>query len=180
MQLIGIAGRAGSGKDPAAQVVTAFMPGRTVIMPLATGLKSMLAGYYQIAPDAALLYTAEGKSSPAPRPLRLGNTVRSDLQQLGDVTRAINPGIWIDDAILRASRLGAEFLILPDVRYKNELAVCHFAFWIGPDAPGDHATEAELTSADVEEEFRFMQPTVSERLAALRMALIAQAMGAKL
>lgn len=177
MKIIGIAGRAGSGKDPAAHVLAGHAPGPTVVMPLATGLKAMLAGYYGWSPNDHRLYTSAGKKQYSPRPLNPGNTVRQDLIDLGDATRAINPRIWIDDCLFRAAEHNPAYVLIPDVRYRNELGVVDCGIWMGPDAPGDHPTEAELTSADFGQLFRFKQPSVAERLAMLRSALQVNSLG---
>jgi hypothetical protein len=65
LKVIGVAGRAGSGKDPAAQVLAGFSREPTVIIPLAYGLKAMLAGYYGIAPDHPLLRIYRRESDAA-------------------------------------------------------------------------------------------------------------------
>lgn len=169
MLTIGILGRAGAGKDPASLIVAAYAPRFTVIMPLATGLKQMLAAYYGWSFNDPRLHTSSGKRSMSSKPLNPANpTVRGDMQALGDATRAIRPDIWVRDAQHRATELQAQIIVLPDVRRRNEYEHCDRAFWIGPDDAGDHATEAELTSACVRPGHRFMQPTIHERLHALR------------
>ena len=168
---VGIAGRAGSGKDPAAQVVAGHMTKPTTIKALAEGLKNMLAAHYGVAQDNPLLYTAEGKASPSPNPLTKGNTVRDDLIQLGDATRAINLNIWVNDMKRRAMQTGAQIVVVPDVRYKNEKEQLDMLIWVGPDKPGKHPTEAELTSEDATLNCAFLQLTVGERLDALREIL---------
>jgi len=171
MIVIGILGRAGSGKDPAALVAAAFAPAAAAIVPLATGLKHMLAGYYGWSPSDPRLHTQAGKAGPSPRPMRPDNTVRDDMVMLGDATRGIQADIWVRDALSRAEDLGVDVVVFSDVRRRNECAACHHTFWIGPDTKGAHSTEAELTSADVAPEHRFMQESVHDRLEALRSYL---------
>lgn len=165
---IGVGGRAGSGKDPAAQVLAAFTDGPTAIVPLATGLKEMLAARYGVAVTNPLLQTAGGKASPSPNPLQEGNTVRNDLQQLGDKTRELDPQIWIRDMRRRAEQQELQYVIVPDIRYPNELAYMDLCIWVGPDAEGQHQTESALNSQDFPEELRFMQDKVGDRLEAIR------------
>ncbi len=172
--LIGVSGRAGSGKDPAAQVLAGHMDGPTTIIPLATGLKQMLAAHYGLAWGGTraqnLLYTGPGKAQPSPNPLKPGNTVRQDLIDLGDVTRSLDPDVWVRDTIRRAQESGARYVILPDVRYPNELQALDYGIWVGPDDVGDHPTESALTSADFPASARYMQSTVEGRLHAIRGA----------
>lgn len=167
---IGVSGRAGSGKDPAAQVLSAFTDGPTGILSLSTGLKEMLAARYGVVPTSPLLQTAAGKASPSPNPLQEGNTVRQDLQQLGDKTRELDPQIWIRDMRRRAEQQELQYVIVPDIRYPNELQEMDLCIWIGPDTEGEHQTENALSSQDFTPDLRFMQPEVWERLQAIRQA----------
>jgi hypothetical protein len=170
--LIGVAGRAHSGKDPAAQVIAGHMDGPTAIIPLATGLKQMLAAHYGLAwggvQAQALLYTAQGKAQPSPNPLKAGNSVRQDLIDLGDATRALDPDIWVRDLRRRALASEAKYVLVPDVRYPNELQAMDCGIWVGPDDAGEHPTESALTSADFTRHARYMQSTVEGRLSAIR------------
>ena len=171
--IIGIGGRKGAGKDPTARVLAGFCPGPSRIEPLARGLKTMLAGLYQVPEDSPLLYTAQGKASPSPFPLRPGNTVRQDLIDLGDQTRALDPDIWVRycrEQIVQDTE--AEWGFVPDLRYPNEKQICDLSIWVGPDDAGDHPTESALSSKDFDPEWVFQQPTVGERLQALRAKLL--------
>jgi len=135
----------------------------------------MLAAHYGLAWGGTqaqyLFYTKEGKMEPSPNPLKPGNTVRQDLMDLGDTTRAINQDIWVTDTIYRGKHSRCQFVLVPDVRYPNELKHMDYAIWVGPDTPGEHGTENALTSADFSETARFMQDTVVGRLVALRAYL---------
>ena len=170
-KFVGVGGRAGSGKDPAAQVLAGILPGDSVIIPVATGLKNMLAAHYGVLPGSPqahrLFYTGEGKKKPSPNPLKPGNTVRQDLIDLGDLTRSLNKDVWIDDTLRRGTLSGAEYVVVPDVRYTNEASRMDILLWMGGDEAGDHPTEAELTSRHATGNLWFPQDTVAERLEAL-------------
>lgn len=148
MRVIGIGGRKGSGKDPAALIIAGAQENRTQIIRLSTGLKRMLAGLYGVPHDSPPFETSEGKQQPSPRPLKPGNTVRDDLIDLGDKTRELYRDIWVTDTIQRATEFDAETLVIPDVRYPNERAHCDLLLWVGPDEKGEHPTEAALSQAD--------------------------------
>ncbi len=167
VHVVGVAGRAGAGKDPAAQAVVGYATDYCKPYALAKGLKDMQAAFYGIHPDDPLLYTPEGKASLSPRPMKLGNTVRDDLMDLGDATRAINPDIWVEHTLHRIETDQVAIAVISDVRYPNELKACDTTIWIGDATPGKHATEAALMPADVDGPV-FDQPTVAERLYAVR------------
>ena len=165
--IIGVAGRAGSGKDPAAQAIIGQARAYAEKFALAKGLKDMQAAFYGVHQDDPMLYTAKGKASPSPRPMNPGNTVRDDLIQLGDATRAVNQDIWVNHTLDRIKRAGVKIAAISDVRYPNEMKVCNITVWIGEDTPGSHPTEAALSSKDVDGPI-FNQPNVDDRLAAVR------------
>lgn len=169
--IVGVGGRAGSGKDPAAQVLAGFSKGPVQILRLATGLKLMLAGLYGIQPGSPAYHetfeTGDGKLKRSPMPLIPGNTVRDDLIQLGDYTRAAYEDVWVAD-LLRRIPPDTHCVVIPDVRYPNELAICDRFVWVGPDTPGKHATESSLRSGDAD--WVFGLGDVPARLGALRAA----------
>lgn len=138
--VIGLAGRAGAGKDPAAQILAARLPGPSRSTHFAIGLKRMLAGLYGIQLDSPqghrLFYTQAGKASHSPRPLKPGNSVRDDLKDLGDATRANNPQVWVECVEQEIEFMEGPVAFVTDVRYLNEAAICDHIFWIGSQEAG--------------------------------------------
>lgn len=165
---IGIAGRAGQGKDPAARVIAGMLDRASVSIPLAEGLKDMLAVRYGVPPRSPLLYTAKGKASPSPNPLKPGNTVRQDLIDLGDATRSIDPQIWVRETERRGMLSGEPVVISPDVRYANEVTLYDRVIWVGHDDSGDHPTESQLTSKSPGIDWVFNMGSVGANLEAIR------------
>ena len=165
---IGVAGRAGQGKDPAGRVIAGMLDRASVCIPLAEGLKDMLAARYGVSPRSPLLYTARGKASPSPNPLKPGNTVRQDLIDLGDATRAIDPQIWVRETERRGVLSGEPVVISPDVRYANEVTLYDRVIWVGHDDPGRHPTESQLTSESPGIDWVFNLGSVEDNLEALR------------
>ena len=165
---IGIAGRAGQGKDPAGRVIAGMLDRASVSIPLAEGLKDMLAARYGVSCRSPLLYTAAGKASPSPNPLKPRNTVRQDLIDLGDATRQIDPQIWVRETERRGVLSGEPVVISPDVRYANEVTLYDTVIWIGHDDPGNHPTEAQLTSSSPGIDAVFNLGSVEDNLESLR------------
>lgn len=122
--ILGIHGKAGSGKDTLCQMVMAhaFLLGsgcRSVMrMAFADKLKSLL-GTQLFDLSYAQMYTEEGKSAVDPR---YGVTPRHILQRCGMAAREIHDNIWVE-AVLRGSEsLADSLMIIPDVRFPNEFA----------------------------------------------------------
>lgn len=163
---IGVAGRAGAGKDPVAQTIVGCLDRPAAIIPFATGLKEMLAGRYGIAVGSIeyhnLFFTKEGKNTVHERALAPGNTVRKDLQMMGDATRAMDPDIWVRDVMQRGREMGVDYVVCPDLRYPNELQYMDYAVWVGGDAEGDHSSESALNSSLFDGKARLNEGSVSE------------------
>jgi hypothetical protein len=132
----------------------------------------MLAAHYGIMPGTPeyyrVFFTSQGKLQASPNPLKPGNTVRQDLIDLGDITRGLYQDVWVDDCKRRGVESGLEFVLVPDVRYRNELKIMDLTIWVGQDTPGEHPTESQLTSKDFSDHLRFQQDTVVGRLQAIR------------
>lgn len=163
---IGVAGRAGAGKDPVAQTIVGCLDGPSAIIPFATGLKEMLAGRYGIAVGSIeyhnLFFTKKGKNTVHERALVPGNTVRKDLQMMGDATRAMDPDIWVRDVMQRGREMGVDYVVCPDLRYPNELQYMDYAVWVGGDEEGDHSSESALNSSFFGDKAKLQEGSVSE------------------
>ena len=112
-KLIGIAGKAQSGKTTAAEIAAALTGG--VILPLAQPLYDMLE---VLRSDD---WPAD-REQPIPG---LGRSQRQLLQTLGTEwgRSLISPTLWVDHLMRRCASLPArQVVLIPDVRFDNEAA----------------------------------------------------------
>lgn len=112
--LIGITGRARSGKDTTADFIIAHLGGYKYS--LAEPLKNMLK--HGLGLDMTDPYWAERKEDPIPA---LGKSPRQIMQTLGTEwgRQLVHPDIWIIMAHNMLLSRGAG-MVIPDVRFQNE------------------------------------------------------------
>ena len=133
--IVGISGPAGSGKDFLAQAMVRTWPHfRVLSFATALKLKGLGRGF-----SAEELFVTKPPH------------VRQWLQEYGtDVCRAHDPHTWIDKLILLADMFGWDDLLIPDVRFPNELDMCDLTIRVHSDRPrltgplGTHSTEHAL------------------------------------
>lgn len=117
--LIGIAGRAGAGKDTLARylISAARREGFTLERRgLADALKDTARPLFGLTKRDVT--TPEGKA----RVLDSGRSVRSILQDFGVGVRAIDSSAWVRVLLAAARRSTADGIIVPDIRFANEAA----------------------------------------------------------
>lgn len=152
--IIGLAGKAGSGKDTAAD---ALVERRGFVkISLAGPLKRICAEVFGW--DAARLY-GPSELRNEPDPAWDGLTARYALQALGtDWGRRMHPDVWVRACLRQAARHPAA--CVPDVRFANEADAIRKAGGKvvritrpGAGLPGDagaHASEQQDFEADLE------------------------------
>lgn len=142
---IGLAGRAGAGKDTVAGMLVeaAGGPDAAVVIALADPLKRICRDVFGFD-EGQLWSPSERRAEPPPD--RTGPTAREALQRLGDWGRAMDPDVWIDKLLAAVSSLGGgapdhfrqydrmfgvyssyvprtwRLIVTPDVRFPNEAA----------------------------------------------------------
>ena len=119
MKIIGISGKKGSGKDTFAQFLKEELEkqlGKTVkVDSFAANLKyccALISGQ----PDY-LFYNQDMKDRKAGF---LNFTNRELMQKFGDLTRSLDKDIWVKSLFNRYLDNPPEYLIVSDVRFKNE------------------------------------------------------------
>lgn len=119
MKIIGISGKKGSGKDTFAQFLKEGLEkqlGKTVkVDSFAANLKqccAILSGQY-----SCVFYNQNLKDEKANF---LSLTNRELMQKFGDLTRSIDKDIWVKSLFNKYLDNPPEYLIVPDVRFKNE------------------------------------------------------------
>ena len=141
MSLLGLAGRAGSGKDTVARMLVDNFPGKVVVISLADPLKRFIQAAFGFEPDQ-LWGSTERRAEKSAR-FPDGPTAREALQQLGtEWGRRLHPDVWVRHAIRTARAVQAgqgdydcrewqlgssaapppRLIVIPDVRFDNELA----------------------------------------------------------
>lgn len=124
-RIIGIAGKAESGKDTAAGFITAVYPGYYYRRAFADALKreALFAWARQHENPALLEVTEKGtieQQLAAANLLKSGNdSFRTVLQHIGVARRQENPDHWIA-RLFRDHAIGLISMVIPDVRFKNE------------------------------------------------------------
>ena len=115
-EIIGLAGRAGVGKDTAARFIQEQHPAWQIVA-FADPLRRIAADLYDLTheqmTDRAL------KERPT---VEWGLSPRQILQRLGtEVVRAVHPKTWIFYALRTIADSDAPGVIIPDVRFDNEV-----------------------------------------------------------
>jgi hypothetical protein len=110
--LIGLAGKAGSGKDFIADMLIRYADGaglEATKVPFALGVRQEIED--ELGVSIPRLY-----EKPTPP------TVRRLLQWYGtDYRRAENPDHWVERGIFVAGKTNCDLVIFPDVRFQNEV-----------------------------------------------------------
>ena len=121
MKIIGISGKKGSGKDTFAQFLKEELEkqlGKTVkVDSFAANLKqccAILSGQ-----SSCVFYNQNLKDKKANF---LSLTNRELMQKFGDLTRSLDKDIWIKSLFNKYLDNPPEYLIVSDVRFKNEAA----------------------------------------------------------
>lgn len=119
MRLIGITGKAGSGKSALADILTRHY-GYTEVS-LAGPIKEIVQRIWGVSDDA--LWGPSERRAELLRPeLPATSTVRRALQTLGtEWGRALDEDVWVRLAIREAKKHTAT--VVPDVRFENEARV---------------------------------------------------------
>ncbi|MCC2547576.1 hypothetical protein LJY25_14055 [Hymenobacter sp. BT175] len=114
IQIIGLSGKRGSGKDTVARLIRQLQPERNwQVLSFGDAIKAVCATL--AGEDIAPYYTQPGKTELLPA---FGRTRGEMLQQVGAALRAWNYEIWVQAFF---ARLPADsFVIVPDVRFPNE------------------------------------------------------------
>ncbi|MBO0357692.1 hypothetical protein J0X19_07025 [Hymenobacter sp. BT186] len=114
IQLIGLSGRRGSGKDTVARLIQQLQPERQWhIRSVGEPIKAVCAAL--AGEDVAPYFSQEGKTELLPI---FGRTRGEMLQQVGLALRQWEPDIWVQAFF---SQLPPEqFIVIADVRFPNE------------------------------------------------------------
>ena len=114
IQLIGMSGRRGSGKDTVARLLRQLQPERNwQIRSFGDSIKSVCAAL--TSEDVAPYYSQQGKAELLP----LFHRTRGEmLQQVGSALRAWEPLVWVDAFF--AGLPPNACVLVPDVRFANE------------------------------------------------------------
>ena len=117
MKLLGITGKAGSGKSTVAAMIEMPLGDGVEVISLAEPMKCALHATELF--DAGTLWgSSEARSKVHPK---YGISARQALQTLGTQwgRQMIHPDIWIDSLLKQCQRWGLVYVI-PDVRFVNE------------------------------------------------------------
>ena len=150
--LIGLIGRAGSGKSTAAEIIAADGFTRTRF---ASGLKSMLSALFATAglPPAEITRRIEGDLKEAPDAILDGKSPRQAMIALGTEwgRDLISPGLWVSiwEARARSILAAGSSVVVEDVRFLNEIEAIRClggrVLYIDRQGPGvvsiDHVSE---------------------------------------
>lgn len=107
MRIIAISGKASSGKDTLALILKEELKSLE-IFPFAEELKRIACELWGISPEVMATY--EGKAAQ-----------REKLIQLGAAIRAIDEGTWVNLVIKKIKASNADYVIIPDLRFRDEL-----------------------------------------------------------
>lgn len=147
-RVIGLCGYAGVGKDEVAKIL-AYIYGYHRVA-FADALKTVLyavnPSYRDIA-AARCLSLAQTVDAIGWAGAKKQPEVRRMLQDLGAAMRAVDPGVWVHAVWNQTFRPPEARFVIPDVRYRNEVAVADTLWRI--ERPGygpvnDHASETQL------------------------------------
>jgi hypothetical protein len=121
--ILGFSGRKSSGKDTAVSDIVKRLPFGTVdVLPIAAGLKDIVRRCFVPAewPQSKTIHWTERDKQ---MPLPCGKTLREILQLVGtDWFRQLWSDVWVNAWKAEVSRSSAEAILVPDVRFPNELA----------------------------------------------------------
>ena len=162
--IVGLTGRAGSGKDSVGAILCKEYGARS--LSFAAPLKRLCMDQFGLTHEQ--VNTLEGKETPDPRWISAegkARTPREILQLVGtEGFRAVDPSFWVKRAMAEAMLLvrdGAPVVVFTDVRFPNECAAIRDAGGFvlrlvksdGPGtAQGGHASEAQVDALDVDAE----------------------------
>jgi hypothetical protein len=149
ISIIGLAGRAGSGKDTAAQFILDEHPNWQRVA-FADPLRRIAADLYDLDPEQMSDRGLKEQELP-----EWGLSPRQILQRLGtEVVRSVHPQTWILYALRTISESDADGFVIPDTRFANEVELIRnlggVIWWVDrdTDAVCAHASEKELTAGD--------------------------------
>lgn len=125
MKIIGIGHRKGMGKDTFAEYLSDAMIVEDIdkvdIWNFATTLKIRAYHAFQTyGLMEPMYYDVEREAKEATLP-DLGISPRELFIRYGQFMRSIHEDYWVDKALARGKRLDLDYLIIPDVRYPNEV-----------------------------------------------------------
>lgn len=150
--IIGIAGRAGAGKDTVAQFILDEHPDWQRVA-FADPLRRVAADLYEL--DAEQMSDRDLKEQAIPE---WGLSPRQILQRLGtEVARSIHPQTWVLYALRTIADSSASGFVIPDTRFENEVQLIRqlggLVWWIDreTDPVSAHASEKELSACDCDD-----------------------------
>lgn len=159
--IIGVAGRAGAGKDTFADAIVEYHCDISALkMSFAEPLKRAVMAVHGLAWGD--VFTEAGKKAALPN--YPGMTVRSALQDLGMWARDwYGPDHWVRLLLHNVERAGVTLVVVPDVRFPNEAEAIRAAggMVVRIDRPGSilagteaaHPSEAGIPDELVDEVF---------------------------
>lgn len=142
--IVGISGKKNAGKTTLATYLTARLDAERI--GFADPLKRVVRELFN--PPPGILYGDDAAKSTTARP---GWTWRNILQHVGAEMREVDPLVWVNAGIAAALACRAEFAVIDDVRYRNEVDAIRVAGGVmirlhrGEDTATDtHPSETEL------------------------------------
>jgi ABC-type oligopeptide transport system ATPase subunit len=128
MYKVAICGKAGSGKDTVAKIITKLVcPNNEVVVQLAFAdpIKEIAYTMFPSIPNKYLYGSSKYRAEVIPNAYKDGKplTVRQLLLDIGASGRAYNSNIWIDILLHRtheAIKKESSLIVIADVRFKDE------------------------------------------------------------
>jgi hypothetical protein len=128
-KFIGLSGKKGVGKDALCSALRLCLEGRmysTIRVALADRLREVshqFFGRYGIKPSSFYIQDRVEREEPI---LALANRSPRDVwKEIGNNMRAIHPDVWVDQILEDSYYQSFDFVIIPDVRFHNEVARIH-------------------------------------------------------